>query len=145
MCTSFQITNIEFSDAGSYECQAIATTRDKSTALVELLVKHAPKVDSIEITPNPLAVNGTVQLKCLASGYPRPSIIWRRENDAILPAGGTSFAYVQSTRIFSLLAVTTDKIWFRFQWQHFDPQRSETRRPRNLLLHSRQWRRNRSS
>lgn len=88
----YQISNIEFADTAIYECQAIATPSDKFTALVELLVKHAPKVDNIEITPSPVAVNSTAQLKCLASGYPRPSIIWRRENDAILPAGGNSFA-----------------------------------------------------
>jgi len=28
-----------------------------------------------------------VQMECYASGYPTPTITWRRENNAILPTG----------------------------------------------------------
>lgn len=58
---------------------------------MELLVKHTPRVDNIEINPLPVTVNGSAELKCFVSGYPRPSIIWKRENDAVMPAGGNSF------------------------------------------------------
>jgi neuronal growth regulator 1 len=91
---NLQILNIEFSDTAIYECQVIESATVKHTANVELLVKHVPKVDNIEITPSSVAVNGSAQLKCLASGYPRPSIIWRRDNDAIMPGGGNSYTYV---------------------------------------------------
>lgn len=32
-----------------------------------------------------------VQMECYAGGYPTPRISWRRENNAILPTGGSIY------------------------------------------------------
>lgn len=36
----------------------------------------------------------SVQLECHAGGFPQPRISWRRENNAILPTGGSIYRYI---------------------------------------------------
>lgn len=64
----------------------------KETALVELLIRHPPKItQNIEVIPPIATLNQSAELKCVADGYPRPSISWIREYNAILPSGGNVF------------------------------------------------------
>lgn len=37
------------------------------------------------------ATGESIQLECYAFGYPQPSIIWRRENNDLLPTGGSLY------------------------------------------------------
>ncbi|EDW02393.1 GH21968 [Drosophila grimshawi] len=57
-----QIKDIQETDAGTYTCQSIVASEGSE-----------------------------VQMECYASGYPTPSITWRRENNAILPTGESLF------------------------------------------------------
>lgn len=70
----------------------VVSATEKETASVELLIKHPPKItESIQITPSPGVIGQSAEMKCIADGYPRPSISWVREYDAILPAGGNLY------------------------------------------------------
>lgn len=89
-----QIKNIELDDTGIYECQLILDQVRRETAQVELLIRRAPTVSKIEITPSPAPEGNSAQLKCIAEGYPRPTIYWQRENDKLLPKGKHSVASV---------------------------------------------------
>ncbi|EDX06780.1 GD10889 [Drosophila simulans] len=53
-----QIKDIQETDAGTYTCQSVVASEGSE-----------------------------VQMECYASGYPTPTITWRRENNAILPTG----------------------------------------------------------
>lgn len=53
------------------------------------MVRRPPKItENIQINPVPGVLGASVELKCIADGYPKPSISWKRDNDGILPAGG---------------------------------------------------------
>lgn len=79
-------------DTAIYECQVIVSPTIKEVAVVELLIRRPPKItQNIEITPPIAALNNSAELKCIADGYPRPSISWVREYNAILPFGGHVF------------------------------------------------------
>lgn len=83
-------------DLAIYECQLATPSGQKETAQVELLIRRAPTVEKIEVTPTPVVPEGnSAQLKCIVEGYPRPTIYWSRENDKILPKGGNSVASIE--------------------------------------------------
>lgn len=75
---SSQIKNIELDDTGIYECQLVLSQTQKETAQVELLIRRAPHVSKIEVTPSPAPEGNSAQLKCIVEGYPRPTIYWTR-------------------------------------------------------------------
>lgn len=86
-----QIHKIQALDTAIYECQIIISAQDKITSQVELLVRTPPKIsDSLTTVPASTPIGGSAQLKCIAVGYPKPTISWKREYDAILPNGGSS-------------------------------------------------------
>lgn len=47
-------------------------------------------------------VGRKAELKCIADGYPRPSIMWKREYDAIMPSGG----HAHSGNVLTILSVS---------------------------------------
>lgn len=84
-----QINNIELNDNAFYECQVVLSSRNKEVAQVELLLRRPPVIaEAIEVSPSPVPEGQAVVLKCNSDGYPRPTIYWSRDYDAILPAGG---------------------------------------------------------
>uniref|UniRef100_A0A1B0CCB4 Putative lachesin n=1 Tax=Lutzomyia longipalpis TaxID=7200 RepID=A0A1B0CCB4_LUTLO len=88
---TLQIKDIQETDAGIYQCQVILSVVNKITADVELQVRRPPVI-SDNSTQSIVASEGkAVQMECYAAGYPRPTITWRRENNAILPTGGSTY------------------------------------------------------
>jgi len=82
-----QIKDIQETDAGTYTCQVVISTVHKVSAEVKLSVRRPPVI-SDNSTQSVVASEGSeVQMECYASGYPTPTITWRRENNAILPTG----------------------------------------------------------
>lgn len=68
------------------------STAYKDVRNVDLLIRNPPKISKdIEINPSPASLNGSAELKCVAEGYPQPSIAWKRAGDALIPAGGNIF------------------------------------------------------
>ncbi|GAB0096215.1 Lachesin [Sergentomyia squamirostris] len=88
---TLQVKDIQETDAGIYQCQVILSVVNKITADVELQVRRPPVI-SDNSTQSIVASEGkSVQMECYAGGYPRPTITWRRENNAILPTGGSTY------------------------------------------------------
>ncbi|KFB35803.1 AGAP004108-PA-like protein [Anopheles sinensis] len=88
-----EIKDIVNTDAGLYECQILVNSTSKITKTVELQVRHPPILLENQHTNTLTKAEGEdAQLVCRAEGYPRPSISWKREYNAILPIGGQTFA-----------------------------------------------------
>jgi hypothetical protein len=84
---TLQVKDIQETDAGIYQCEVVLSVNNKITAEVELSVRRPPII-SDNSTQSIVASEGqAVQMECYASGYPTPTIIWRRENNALLPTG----------------------------------------------------------
>lgn len=84
---TLQIKDIQETDAGIYQCEVVLSVNNKITAEVDLSVRRPPII-SDNSTQSIVASEGqSVQMECYASGYPTPTIIWRRENNALLPTG----------------------------------------------------------
>ncbi|KAL9913476.1 lachesin [Glossina fuscipes] len=86
-----QIKDIQETDAGTYTCQVVISVVNKVSANVKLSVRRPPVI-SDNSTQSLVASEGSeVQMECYASGYPTPTITWRRENNAILPTDSATF------------------------------------------------------
>lgn len=87
----FQIKDIQETDAGFYQCQVIITLSNKINAEVDLQVRRPPVISDNSTRSAIVSEGQQVTLECYASGYPPPRISWRRENNAILPTGGSIY------------------------------------------------------
>ncbi|XP_002137679.2 protein amalgam [Drosophila pseudoobscura] len=85
---TFRIKQIEVNDMGPYECQVLVSTSEKITKKLNLQIKTPPVIS--ERTPKTALVTEgeNLELTCHANGFPKPTIAWARENNAIMPAGG---------------------------------------------------------
>lgn len=89
-----QIKDIQETDAGFYQCQVIITLSNKINAEVDLQVRRPPVISDNSTRSAIVSEGQQVTLECYASGYPPPRISWRRENNAILPTGGSIYRYL---------------------------------------------------
>lgn len=81
------IKDIQETDAGIYQCEVVLSVNNKITAETRLGVRKPPVI-SDNSTQSIVTTEGqSVQMECYASGYPTPKVIWRRENNALLPTG----------------------------------------------------------
>ncbi|XP_053622060.1 lachesin isoform X1 [Plodia interpunctella] len=88
---TLSIKDIQENDAGWYQCQVLISLTNKITAEVELQVRRPPII-SDNSTRSLVASEGeSAQMNCYAGGFPPPKIYWRRENNAILPTGGSIY------------------------------------------------------
>lgn len=88
---TLSIKDIQETDAGWYVCQVIMSVSNKIKAEVELQVRRPPII-SDNSTRSIVASEGeSAQMECYADGFPSPKISWRRENNAILPTGGSIY------------------------------------------------------
>jgi neuronal growth regulator 1 len=88
---TLQIKDIQEADAGIYQCQVIIALTNKITADVDLLVRRPPIIADNSTRAIVVGEGQPVQLECYAGGFPLPRISWRRENNAILPTGGSIY------------------------------------------------------
>nr|XP_023024882.1 lachesin-like [Leptinotarsa decemlineata] len=85
-----KIEDIRESDAGYYQCQ-ILLPNSTVQAEVELRVRVPPTILRNTTRSISTSEGQDVQLHCYAEGYPSPNIFWRRENNVILPTGGSTY------------------------------------------------------
>lgn len=86
---TFKITKIEASDMGPYECQVIVSAADKITEKLNLSIKHPPIISEERTPKSTLVTEGqNLEVSCHANGFPQPTLSWRRQDNAIMPAGG---------------------------------------------------------
>ncbi|KAH8271228.1 hypothetical protein KR018_002054, partial [Drosophila ironensis] len=85
---TFRIQKIVMNDLGPYECQVIVSATEKVTKKLNLQIKTPPVI--AESTPkSTLVTEGqNLEVTCHANGFPKPTISWARENNAVMPAGG---------------------------------------------------------
>ncbi|KAJ8916643.1 hypothetical protein NQ315_000288 [Exocentrus adspersus] len=86
-----QIKDIQETDAGFYQCQIIISPNSRVTGEVELQVRRPPFISDNSTRSVIVSEGEAVQMECYAGGYPPPRISWRRENNAILPTGGSIY------------------------------------------------------
>ncbi|XP_063220158.1 lachesin [Bacillus rossius redtenbacheri] len=88
---TLQIKDIQETDAGFYQCQVIIALNNKISAEVELQVRRPPIISDNSTRSLVVSEMQSVKLECYANGYPEPRISWRRENNAVLPTGGSIY------------------------------------------------------
>jgi neuronal growth regulator 1 len=88
---TLQVKDIQESDVGWYQCQVVISISNKITADVSVLVRIPPVIADNSTRSQVASEGQSVKLECYASGYPMPVIYWRRENNAILPTGGSVY------------------------------------------------------
>ncbi|CAH1107902.1 unnamed protein product [Psylliodes chrysocephalus] len=86
-----QIKDIQETDAGFYQCQILISPSNRVTAEVELQVRRPPFISDNSTRSVVVSEGEAVEMECYAGGYPPPRISWRRENNAILPTGGSIY------------------------------------------------------
>ncbi|KAH8369344.1 hypothetical protein KR009_008812, partial [Drosophila setifemur] len=89
---TFRIQKIEVSDTGPYECQVLVSATEKVTKKLILQIKTPPIIE--ESTPkSSLVTEGqNLEVTCHANGFPKPTISWAREHNAVMPGGGHALA-----------------------------------------------------
>lgn len=85
------VKDIQETDAGYYRCQVIIGINNKISAEVDLQVRRPPVISDNSTRSLVVSEGQPVQLECYAGGHPSPRISWRRENNAILPTGGSIY------------------------------------------------------
>ncbi|XP_044738140.1 lachesin-like isoform X2 [Chrysoperla carnea] len=88
---TLQIKDIQETDAGVYECQIILSKSNKISAKVELHIGRKPIIHDNSTKSIIVSEGQPVQMECFADGYPSPKISWRRQNNEILPTGGSIY------------------------------------------------------
>ncbi|XP_014233569.1 lachesin-like [Trichogramma pretiosum] len=88
---TLQIKDIQETDAGFYSCQILISTSSRISAEVELQVRRPPTINDNSTRSLVVSEGQPIQLECYAVGFPVPRISWRRENNAILPTGGSIY------------------------------------------------------
>ncbi|KAJ8954637.1 hypothetical protein NQ314_007036 [Rhamnusium bicolor] len=86
-----QIKDIQETDAGFYQCQILISPSNRVTGEVELQVRRPPFISDNSTRSVVVSEGEAVEMDCYAGGYPPPRISWRRENNAILPTGGSIY------------------------------------------------------
>ncbi|CAH0549583.1 unnamed protein product [Brassicogethes aeneus] len=86
-----QIKDIQETDSGYYQCQILISPSNRVTAEVELQVRRPPFISDNSTRSIVVSEGEAVQMECYAGGFPSPRISWRRENNAILPTGGSIY------------------------------------------------------
>lgn len=74
-------------------------------AEVELQVRRPPIISDNSTQSLVVSEGQPVMLECYASGFPPARISWRRENNAILPTGGSIYRYRIISAIHTLLII----------------------------------------
>jgi len=88
---TLRISDIQETDGATYQCQVIIALTDKEEADVPLIVRRPPVI-SDNSTRSVVAVEGNrVELRCYATGFPKPVIYWRRQDNAPLPSNSSVF------------------------------------------------------
>ncbi|XP_077273464.1 septate junction protein lachesin isoform X2 [Temnothorax americanus] len=86
-----QVKDIQETDAGYYQCRIQISVNNLISAEVELQVRRPPIISDNSTQSLVVSEGQPVLLECYANGYPLPRISWRRENNAILPTGGSIY------------------------------------------------------
>lgn len=88
---TLQIRDIQSSDTGIYKCMILISQHNYISKALQLAVFSSPLIYDNSSSTIVISELQPVSLECYAGGTPKPLISWKRENDAILPTGGTVY------------------------------------------------------
>lgn len=81
------IKDVQETDAGTYQCEVVLSLNNKISRETRLLVRRPPVILDNSTQSIATREGETVFMECYAGGFPAPKIVWRRENNALLPTG----------------------------------------------------------
>ncbi|CRK95584.1 CLUMA_CG009045, isoform A [Clunio marinus] len=85
------IRDVQEGDAGTYLCEIVLSVNNKISQATHLYVKKAPIITHNSTQSIVTTEGESVIMECYATGFPQPKIIWRRDNNALLPSGGNIY------------------------------------------------------
>ncbi|KAK7575953.1 hypothetical protein V9T40_012239 [Parthenolecanium corni] len=88
---TLKISNIQTSDAGIYECVIFLSMINYIYKKVELDVYSLPVIHDNSSSTIVVKELNPVTMECFTGGTPEPLTWWKREDNAILPTGGTVY------------------------------------------------------
>lgn len=86
-----QIRNLTASDTGTYKCQINFDLNKVIAKEVDLQVTRPPIILDVTETNVRVAEGQSATLLCKADGYPKPEIIWKRDNEEIFFSKGNTY------------------------------------------------------
>ncbi|XP_020292615.1 lachesin-like [Pseudomyrmex gracilis] len=86
-----QIKSLQEVDVGYYQCKIQISISSSVSAEVELEIRRPPIISDNSTQSVLVAEDQSIQLECYASGYPSPTISWRRQNNKIFPSGNAIY------------------------------------------------------
>lgn len=94
------IKDLQETDAGIYQCEVVLSVNNKITAETRLSVRRPPVITDNSTVDIVTTDGQPIQMECYATGFPTPKIIWRRENNALLPTGRFKLSNLRSISNF---------------------------------------------
>ncbi len=88
---TLQIKDVQDSDTGIYRCVILISQNNYISQEVNLQIHSPPIIFDNSSSTVVANENETVSLECYSGGVPKPQISWKRENNAVLPTGGTVY------------------------------------------------------
>lgn len=86
---TLQVSKIQDVDNGNYQCQVVTSETSRVTADTFISVKIPPLITDDSSRGITAGTGDSFTLTCNATGSPKPKLSWRRENNDLLPTGGT--------------------------------------------------------
>ncbi|XP_041640770.1 sialoadhesin-like [Cheilinus undulatus] len=89
-------SSIQPSDSGQYDCSAENELGRRTSELVSISVKYAPKLPSVSVSPSAEIVEGSsVTLTCSSDANPAANYTWYKENEDSPLASGQIFTITE--------------------------------------------------
>jgi len=89
---SLHIKNLTAADTGKYKCQINSDVAKAIAKEVDLQVTRAPIIIDVMETNIRITEGQPATLLCKADGFPKPEIVWKRDNEEIFSSKGNTFS-----------------------------------------------------
>lgn len=83
-----RIDSLNENDAGLYQCQVAQGTSMPQTARTNVFVRIPPTISDNSTRSVITSVGSDFGMSCYATGYPQPTISWRRNKNSLIPING---------------------------------------------------------
>jgi len=83
-----RIDQVNENDAGTYQCQVAQGTSMPQTARTNVFVRIPPTISDNSTRSIITSAGADITMNCYASGYPQPTISWRRNKNSLIPING---------------------------------------------------------